>query len=110
MSCASAKEEASRPTYKPAWPSGISGKAATMVGRYGPMELRAVCSARLNRARRRSCLTGRGVTSLLLSRLLVCLCPLLLRAASSSEGELAVLESGASLGVFGGWVGKVWYL
>ncbi|TLD09727.1 hypothetical protein PspLS_11410 [Pyricularia sp. CBS 133598] len=100
-SWARAKADATSPTYSPVCDSGISEKLRTMVGRYGEMELRAVCSARLSRASKASCLRGNGVT---------------VWSSSSSELELAVSSDvtkssnvrSASRGVLGGAVGKVW--
>ena len=71
------------------------------------MLLRAVCSARERRAKRQSCFHGSGVESS---------CSSASRSFSSSSSNTALLEeaakegSGWSRGVFGGCVGKVWYL
>jgi hypothetical protein len=60
VNCAKANEDAMSPTYSPVCPSLTSGNDFVISGRYGLIELRAVCSARAMTASTISCLVGRG--------------------------------------------------
>jgi hypothetical protein len=58
--CASANEDAIVPTYNPIYSASTSGKVEVISGRYGDIELRAVCSAKAMIASIASCFFGKG--------------------------------------------------
>jgi hypothetical protein len=58
--CASANEDAIVPTYNPICPTSTSGKVEVISGRYGDIELSAVCSAKAITANMASCFFGKG--------------------------------------------------
>jgi hypothetical protein len=58
--CASANEDAIVPTYNPICEGSTSGKVEVISGRYGDIELSAVCSANAITASIASCFLGNG--------------------------------------------------
>ena len=83
-----------------------------MVGTYGLMEFRAVCSAKDNSARRPSCFHGSGVTA---SPSACDVSDVLSPSPPSSRRRCAAYALhgsflGGEEGVLGGCVGNVWYL
>jgi hypothetical protein len=99
-SCAKAKALAKRPTYRPISSAGMPGIEATISGRYGPMELSAVCSARERKASSRSWRMGSGVWSSADEEV---------DEASDSTAKRSLSVSEEDPGGLGGGVGKVWY-
>lgn len=78
----------------------MPGMDATISGRYGPMELSAVCSARERKARSRSWRMGSGVWSSADEEV---------DEESESMAKRSLSASEEEPGGLGGGVGKVWY-